>query len=202
MAPVNVLLRFHKYDEILAMPELPADKPLRAAWRHYARGIAFARTGKLEDAAKERLAMTAVQATIPKEQVWGGNAFPIDQAFAVAGPTLDARIASANGEHDKAIALYRRAIVIEDQMPYDEPPTWYYPIRESLGGELLVAGKPAEAERVFREDLIKVPRNARSLFGLHAALAKQGKDADAAWVQRQFDAAWKNADTKLSVEDL
>jgi hypothetical protein len=60
-------------------------------------------------------------------------------------------------------------------MPYDEPPTWYYPIRESLGGELLLAGKPADAERVFREDLAKMARNARSLFGLQAALVKQGK---------------------------
>jgi len=124
------------------------------------------------------------------------------QAMDLAGLVLDARIASARGEHDKAILLYRRAVAIQDQMPYDEPPTWYYPIRESLGGELLLAGKPAEAERVFREDLAKMARNARSLFGLQAALVKQGKDSDAAWVQRQYEAAWKNADTKLSIEDL
>ena len=202
VGPINVLLRFHRYDDILALPEPAADKPLRAAWRHYARGIALVRTGKIDEAVKERAALTTAKAGIPKDQVWGGNGLTMDKAMELAALTLDARIASARGEHDKAIQLYRQAVAIEDQMPYDEPPTWYYPIRESLGGELLMAGKPADAERVFREDLAKIPRSARSLFGLQAALAKQGKDADAAWVQRQFEAAWKNADTKLTIEDL
>jgi len=202
VAPTSVLMRFHKYDEILALPEPAADKPLRAAWRHYARGIAFVRTGKVDEAVKERAALTASQAQIPKEVQWGSQGMAATQAMDLAGLVLDARIASARGEHDKAILLYRRAVAIQDQMPYDEPPTWYYPIRESLGGELLLAGKPADAERVFREDLAKMARNARSLFGLQAALVKQGKDSDAAWVQRQYEAAWKNADTKLSIEDL
>jgi tetratricopeptide (TPR) repeat protein len=202
VAPINVLLRFHRYHDMLALPEPPADKPLRAAWRHFARGTAFVRTGKMEDALKERAAMTASRALIPADQGWGGNGFPAKEAVDLAALTLDARIASAKGEHDKAIQLYRQAVAIHDRLPYDEPPTWYYPIRESLGAELLKAGKPADAERVFREDLAKTSRNARSLFGLQAALAKQGKDADAAWVQRQFDTAWKNAGTKLSLEDF
>ena len=202
VGPINVLLRFHRYDDILALPEPAADKPLRAAWRHYARGIALARTGKIDEAVKERAALTTAKAGIPKDQVWGGNGLAMDKAMELAALTLDARIASARGEHDKAIQLYRQAVAIEDQMPYDEPPTWYYPIRESLGGELLMAGKPADAERVFREDLARIPRSGRSLFGLQAALAKQGKAADAAWVQRQYEAAWKNADSKLTIEDL
>jgi tetratricopeptide (TPR) repeat protein len=202
VSPVSVLLRFQRYNDILALPEPAADKPLRAAWRHYARGVALARTGKVDEAVKERSMLVEATAKIPKDQIWGGIGFPIDQAMKVASLTLNARIASARGERDKAIQSYRQAIAIEDQMPYDEPPTWYYPIRESLGAELLLADRPAEAERVFREDLAKVPRNGRSLFGLQAALAKQGKTADAAWVQRQFEAAWKNADTKLSIDDL
>lgn len=78
----------------------------------------------------------------------------------------------------------------------------FYPVRESLGAALLAAGRAADAERVFRDDLAKHPRNARSLFGLHAALAKQGKEADAAWVQREFNEAWKHADTKLMIEEF
>jgi tetratricopeptide (TPR) repeat protein len=202
VSPVSVLLRFHKWDDILALPEPAADKPVRAAWRHYARGIALARTGKIDEAVKERVALTAAKAAIPKNQAWGGNGFPIDKAMDVAGLTLDARIASAKGDHARAIQLYRQAVALEDLMPYDEPPTWYYPIRESLGAALLMAGKPSDAEQVFRDDLAKMPRNARSLFGLQAALAKQGKDADAAWVQRQYEAAWKNADSTLTIEDL
>ncbi len=115
---------------------------------------------------------------------------------------LDARIAGARGEHDRAIKFWQQAVAAADQLPYDEPPVWFYPVRESLGAALLAAGRAAEAERVFRDDLVKHPRNARSLFGLQAALAKQGKEADAAWVQREFDEAWKNADTKLTVEEF
>ena len=115
---------------------------------------------------------------------------------------LDARLAWAKGERDASIQLWQRAVAIEDKLPYDEPPTFYYPIRESLGAALLMAGKPADAERVFREDLARNARNPRSLFGLQAALTKQGKDADAAWVQRQFETAWKNADSTLTVEGL
>ena len=89
-----------------------------------------------------------------------------------------------------------------DRLPYDEPPVWFYPLRESLGAALLQTGKAAQAEKVFRDDLVRHPRNARSLFGLRESLAKQGKDADAAWVQRAFDEAWKNADTKLTIEAL
>ena len=120
----------------------------------------------------------------------------------VASSALDARIATARGEHDRAIKFWQQAVAAADQLPYDEPPVWFYPVRESLGASLLAAGRAADAERVFRDDLVKHPRNARSLFGLQAALTKQGKDADAAWVQREFNEAWKNADTKLTLEDF
>jgi tetratricopeptide (TPR) repeat protein len=123
-------------------------------------------------------------------------------AMDLSAVVLDARVAWARGAHDIAIQLWRRAVASEDKLPYDEPPTWYYPMRESLGAALLMAGKPADAERVFREDLLRNPRNARSLFGLQAALEKQGKDADAAWIAREFEEAWRDADTKLSIDGL
>ena len=89
-----------------------------------------------------------------------------------------------------------------DKIAYDEPPVFFYPVRESLGAALLQSGNAADAERVFREDLVKHPRNARSLFGLYESLAKQGKATDAAWVKRAFDEAWKDADTQLTIEAL
>lgn len=96
----------------------------------------------------------------------------------------------------------RQAVATQDDMDYTEPPDWFYPTRESLGGLLLQAGRPAEAEKVFRDDLQRNPRNPRSLFGLTQALKAQDRQHDAAWVEQQFQAAWKNADTKLRVEDL
>ena len=63
-------------------------------------------------------------------------------------------------------------------------------------------GQAAEAEKVFRADLDKHPRNGRSLYGLSKSLEAQKKDADAAWARAQFEAAWKDADTPVRLEDL
>jgi tetratricopeptide (TPR) repeat protein len=198
--PVSVLLRFNKTDELLALPAPPADKPVLIAWHHFARATALVRSGKADEAAKERALFAEAIPKVPKEAQWGGNGLSAAEAMTTAMLTLDARLAWAKGDHDKSIQLWRQAVAAQDRMPYDEPPDWYYPIRESLGAALLMADKPADAERIFRDDLDHNPRNPRSLFGLQAALSKQGKDADAAWVQRQFDAAWKGE--KLTVEGL
>ena len=122
--------------------------------------------------------------------------------LALAAIVLDARIASAKGSPADAIRLWTNAVAAADQIPYDEPPIFFYPVRESMGAALLLSGKAADAERVFREDLARHPRNARSLFGLHESLTNQGKSADAEWVKRAFDEAWKDADTTLTIEAL
>jgi len=101
-----------------------------------------------------------------------------------------------------AIAAWTKAVAAEDRLSYDEPASWQQPMRESLGAALLADGQPAEAEKVFRADLDRHPRNPRSLFGLAESLKAQGRTADAAWVQSQFETAWKDADTKLTVEGL
>ena len=117
----------------------------------------------------------------------------------MASTALDARLES---QHDVAIAKWRKAVEIQDRLAYDEPPAWYYPIRESLGASLLLAGDPAYAEAVFREGLRRSPRNGRLLFGLRESLKAQKKYDAAAWVGREFQAAWKGSDVKLSIEDL
>jgi cytochrome c-type biogenesis protein CcmH/NrfG len=91
---------------------------------------------------------------------------------------------------------------LHDALVYNEPPDWYYPVRESLGAALLRAGKAAEAEKVLREGVRRSPHNGRMLFGLLESLKAQAKTQDAAWVQREFDAAWAKADMKLRLEDL
>ena len=115
---------------------------------------------------------------------------------------LSARIAAAKGDSKAALTLLRDAVANQDQLNYNEPQDWYYPVRESLGGTLPVTGDAKGAEQVFRDDLAKNPRNPRSLFGLAEALKKQGRNYDAAWVQKQFETAWQGADVTLSVETL
>jgi tetratricopeptide (TPR) repeat protein len=199
--PVAVLMRFSRHADVLALQAPPADRPVQRAFHHFARGTALAKTGKADEAAAERKLLTAAMTAVPDTAAFGGGGWATaSSALAIAALSLDARIAAARGEHDRAVKFWLQAVAAADQLPYDEPPVWFYPVRESLGAALLAAGRDAEAERTFRDDLVKHPRNARSLFGLRAALVKQGKEADAAWVQREFDEAWKNADTTLTLE--
>jgi Flp pilus assembly protein TadD len=120
----------------------------------------------------------------------------------IADDVLAAKIALAQKDNAKAISLLQEAVAIQDSLRYGEPPDWFSPVRESLGAALLMNGDAAGAEKVFREDLDKNPRNARSLYGLRESLMAQGKKYDAQFVDRQFAEAWKNSDTKLRVQDL
>jgi len=120
----------------------------------------------------------------------------------LAAAILDARIANAKGDHERAIKSWERAVEIEDGLYYGEPPEWFYPVRESLGGALLLKGDAGRAEAVFRTDLGQYPRNPRSLFGLLKALEAQNKTANVDEVRKEFEAAWKNADVPLGLGDL
>src|SRR4029077_1292684 len=101
-----------------------------------------------------------------------------------------------------AIEHLRSAVSLEDSMDYNEPPDWLYPLREPLGAALLQAGQAGAAEQIFREDLKQNPNNARSFFGLAESLKAQGKTAEAAKVQQQFQESWKKADTKLALAGM
>jgi hypothetical protein len=122
--------------------------------------------------------------------------------LALATTVVDARIAWARAARGNAIKLWTEAVALADKLPYDEPPVFFYPPRESLGAALLLNGKADAAERIFRDDLVTHPRNPRSLFGLHESLIKQGRHADAVWVKRAFEEAWKDADSPLALEAL
>lgn len=199
----SVPLRFAKHDDALAMPAPPADHPVEAAWYHFMRGVSFARTGKTDEAMKAKAAMQAAAAAVPDTALFGGTGLEsATTILSLAGVVLDARLAWARGAKPEAIALWRKAVGLADAVPYDEPPIWFYPVRESLGAALLLSGDAAGAEQVFREDLVRFPRNPRSLFGLHESLVAQQKTADAAWVKRAFDAAWARADGPLTLEML
>jgi tetratricopeptide (TPR) repeat protein len=201
VTPVSVLMRFGRHADILALSEPAVDRPVQRAWHRFARGVALAKMGRIEEAAAERQLLTDAVAAVPESALFGGTGLASARnVLDVASQVLDARLAAARADHDRAIKLWQQAVSAADLLPYDEPPIWFYPIRESLGASLLSSGRAPEAERVFREDLEKNPRNPRSLFGLQAALVKQGKEADAAWVQREFEKVWKNADSKLTID--
>lgn len=198
--PILVQARFAKWDEILAAPQPDAKFPgLTYEW-HYARGAAFAAKGDAPKADAERNAMQETYKKLPAGPAFGMLFNTWETVNEVAGHALDARIAGARGEWSAAANEWRAAVAAQDKMRYNEPDDWYYPTRESLGAALLRGGNAAEAEKVFREDLIKHPRNPRALFGLEKSLEAQGKAQDAAWVRDAFAKMWKGG--ALSIEDL
>src|SRR5262249_2941431 len=141
------------------------------------------------------------EAAIPDGAPFGLQASS-KSVHAVAKEALAARLAEAQGKPEDAIKHWLGAVAAQDKLNYDEPADWYYPVRESLGAAYMRVNKPYDAEMAFREDLRRNPRNPRSLFGLKEALAAQQLETDAAWVDRQFKNAWKNADVELKLADL
>jgi tetratricopeptide (TPR) repeat protein len=167
----------------------------RGSWL-YSRGVALAARGRLEDARATLGELRQLEAAIPADTQAGFNS--LHDVLAVAEPIVAARIAATERRNDEAIALLQKAVAAQDSLAYNEPADWFFPTRHLLGAQLLIAGRAAEAERVYREDLIRNPANGWSLFGLAAALRAQGKGSAAARTLREFDRAWQHADVRLS----
>jgi tetratricopeptide (TPR) repeat protein len=201
--PMAVELRFHHWNQILAMPQPdPAMKTTTVFW-HFARGMALASTGKLGDADSEYKIVSDAERNTPPDVVF---AMPVNNKakdiMKVAENVLGAQIALTKKDNAAAISMFREAVAIQDSLKYGEPPDWFFPVRESLGATLLMSGDAVGAEKVFREDLDRNPRNPRSLFGLQQALKTQGRDYDAGFVQDQFRNSWKGENAALRLEDL
>jgi tetratricopeptide (TPR) repeat protein len=163
--------------------------------------MALAAKGKTKEASSARAQFEKSRNAIPAEMLFLVNNKAAD-ILALAAATLDAQIAWALGEKEESVRLWRRAVEVERTIQYDEPPAWFYPVRQSLAAALLQSGKAKEAEAVFREAIARQPRDGRLLFGLWQSLVAQKRDSEAAMVQSQFETAWKGATSKLAIEDL
>ena len=199
--PLMVDLRFHRWDDILSTPDPGPDRQLHRAFRQYARAMALAGQGKLAEAVVEQKQFESLRKAVPPESQFMINNKSSD-ILALAAATLDAQVAWARGEKEQAIQAWRQAVKLESKIQYDEPPAWFYPVRQSLAATLLRSGRSREAESVFRAAIGKQPRDGRLLFGLWQSLTAQKRDSEAALVEQQFNAAWKDATVKLRIEDL
>ena len=195
-------VRFGRWDEIAAMPNPAPDLPYVTAIWHYAQGMAAVRQKRLDDARKHLDALRPLAADPLMEKLTVWDRYPLAHAARIAERTVTAELAAARGEHDAAVAALNEAVAIEDRIPYDEPPGWHAPVRQTLGAVLLDARRPAEAERVYREELRRNPGNGWSLFGLAQSLDAQGKRTEAAGAQRDFATAWRNADVRLGASRM
>jgi tetratricopeptide (TPR) repeat protein len=200
--PMAVDVRFHRWDDILKMPQPDANMKIATVFWHFARGMALAGTGKVAEAEGEYKIVSDAEAATPPDLVF---AMPVNNKakdiLKIAADVLGAKIAIAKKDNTTAIYMLTAAVAIQDSLKYGEPPDWFFPVRESLGAALLMNGDAAGAEKVFRADLERNPRNPRSLWGLREALKAQGKDYDAGFVQKQFEASWKGQ-AGLKMNDL
>jgi tetratricopeptide (TPR) repeat protein len=200
--PIFVRVRFHRWDEVLKLPPPNASLSMTTAFWHFARGSAFAAKGLISMAEAERTILETARKQTPADLEFSFFSNKAQTFLDLAENVLEARIAAAKGDHEGAIKHWEQAVQIEDRLNYGEPPEWFYPIRESLGGALLLSGQADRAEAVFRADLKHYPRNPRSLFGLLKALEVQKNSADVEEVRKEFEAAWKSADVTLELGDL
>ena len=199
--PLMVDLRFHRWNEILNAPPPRPERKLQQTFWTYARAMALAGQGKLNEATAERKQFDSLRKGIPAESRYLLNNRASD-LVALAAATLDAQLAWARGEKEKSIQEWRRAVELESKIQYDEPPAWFYPVRQSLAAALLRNGQAKEGEVIFRVAIEKRPRDGRLLFGLWQSLIAQKRDNEALLVEQQFNAAWKDATVKLRIEDL
>lgn len=197
VTPQFAMVRFGRWQEILDEPAPPEDLPYPMGVHHYARALAFIGIDRLSDAEAELALLEQQRAALASAdfRIWELN--PATTNLDIAIHVVRAEIAAKQGDRTAAIEHARQGVILEDGMVYDEPPTWHLPVRHVLGALLLAAGQSAEAEAVYREDLVKYPENGWSLFGLAESLRAQDREPDADAAMARFRAAWSAGDAEL-----
>ena len=194
--PMLALVQFGQWEEILSLEQPPEQLDYSNAIWHYARGVAAARTGYTESANAEREKLAALKGSVQISFLDTAD-YPASTLLTIADELLLGEVASAEARHEDAISHFAAAVEAQDSLPYTEPPFWYYPTRQSLGEAYIAAGQFAEAEAVYRKDLVEYPRNGWSTSGLVKALERQGKTAEAAEAKARFDIIWRKSDVKI-----
>jgi hypothetical protein len=199
-SPLTVLVTFHRWKEILEMPRPNPDLQMTTVLWHFGRAMAFAGLGDVSKAITEQRLFLEEKKKLSDEQAFGYN--KAYQILRIANDSLEAKLAEAQGNLHKAVDFLKKAVAEQDTLRYNEPPDWFFPIRETYGGLLLRMHQFSEAEAVFRDELKRHPRNGRALFGLRESLQAQSKTHDLYWINDQFQKAWRYSDSPLTVKEL
>lgn len=196
--PVLMLARFGRWEEAIAEP-MPEGAPRTArALAAYARGVAQAAIG-------DRMGAEASLAEVRRlaaEALEAAPEAPTTPVLAIASHALEGEIALREGRTDEGVEELRRAAAVEDELLYEEPPLWPFPVRHALGAALLQAGRPGEAETVYREDLARFPENGWSLIGLVRSLEAQGREGEAREARERLVRAWARADVEIAASSF
>jgi tetratricopeptide (TPR) repeat protein len=189
-------VKFGMWDEMLAEPAPSPQLPGATISYLQSRASALAAKGRIDEAKSELAKSAQAIAAVPEEATQGNN--QAKRLYDVGQLKADSRIASAQQRRDEAVRLLAEAVSLEDKLTYNEPSDMIFPTRHLLGAELLAAGRPGDAEAVYREDLRRNPKNGWAYFGLSQALAAQKRDAEAAAARGLFEQAWQRADIQLA----
>ena len=198
LTPIFTMVRFALWDQVLAEPAPAEDLPyMRGIW-HTARGLAYTSRRALDDARKELAAVTAIKDQPALTTLGISSANFASKIVGIGYEVLAGELAAASKSPGEAAEHFARAVAIEDDLTYMEPPDWPIAVRQLQGTVLLELGRAAEAEAAFKGDLQKFPDNGWSLSGLQSALERQKKASEAADVKTRFDRSWSAADTKVN----
>ncbi len=197
--PYFVAVKFGLWDSVLVIKPLSDDLIYPRAILHYAKGMAYLGKKNITKAENELLQLKelAKDSVLQILTIWDINS--MSDIVQIAVHTLSAEIYRNRKEYNEAFSEYSKAISIEDDLNYNEPPDWFFSVRHQLGSALLQAGKYSEAQKVYLEDLSTWKENGWALMGLYEALRKQGKTAEAQSVKNRFDKAWQYADFDISL---
>lgn len=199
-APLTVLISFQRWKEMLELKQPSKEMKVTTALWRFGRALALANLGHVSQAQQEQRQFLDIKNQIHADQVFGYNR--ANQILDIASHCLESEVAEKQGNFDQAVNSLKQAVAIQDDLRYNEPPDWFFPTRITLGALLLRMQKPQEAEKTFREELKRHPRNARALFGLKESLKSQSQFVDSYWVNEEFQKAWQYSMQPLDINDL
>jgi len=191
-ANFHTLIRFGKWEQILEEPAYKDYRLVSNAVRLYARSIACSSLGRTEQAREEMAAFKKAMKAVPEDWYIFNNR--VDMVLPIANAMIEGELLWREGKAEEAFAILRAGAIAEDALVYDEPPGWMLPVRHALGALLMAHGRVIEAEKVYREDLLRNRNNGWALTGLKLALIAQGRADEANSLEPQIQEAWAKAD--------
>jgi tetratricopeptide (TPR) repeat protein len=192
---------FGTHDQVMALPDPGAEAPYIKAMWHYARAVSLAKAGQTEAAFAEVDAISVLNDTANFNGLTRSG-IPAPTLLSIAQNVALGRIAQATGDVEAAIKHFEAGVALQDTVNYMEPPYWYYPVRQSLGGAYLAAGRMEDAERTLKASLIDAPNNGLALFGLVQIYKLKGDDVAASYTEDLLLNAWAGTDDDLGLDKL
>lgn len=194
MIHAHTLVRFGRWDELLALPEPAEFRHVSRAARRYGRTVALANLGRTDEARSELAAFDEACAAVPAG--WSISFNPAQVVLGLARQVAEAELLWREGDPAAALTLLQQAVLVERELVYTEPPPWAVPVRHAIGAIQVATGDGVSAEATYRADLARLPGNAWSLLGLQQALTLQGRLDEAEALQSAVDQAWARADER------